>query len=112
MASASTKKEFLCIVPDKPGVGAKRIEIRPSHLTGLKPLLESGSVVAGGAMFEEHPAEGQTPNFKGSMIIAVANSAAEVKEIISNDIYAKEGVWDVENAQIIPFKSAVRLPIA
>lgn len=62
-------------------------------------------------MFEEHPAEGQTPNFKGSMIIAVANSAAEVKEIISNDIYAKEGVWDVENAQIIPVRWLFLFPV-
>lgn len=27
--SSSAKKEFLVIIPDKPGVGAKRIEVRP-----------------------------------------------------------------------------------
>ncbi|RWQ97368.1 hypothetical protein C8Q69DRAFT_504037 [Paecilomyces variotii] len=113
MSSSSQKKEFLVIIPDKPGVGAKRIEVRPTHKSGLKPLVESGSIVAGGAMFQDqHPAEGQTPNFKGSMIIVMANTAAEAKEILSKDVYVTEGVWDFDAAQIIPFQSAVRMPLA
>lgn len=33
MSSAPAKKEFLCIVPDKPGAIAKRIEVRPYVLS-------------------------------------------------------------------------------
>ena len=29
MSSAPAKKEFLCILPDKPGAQAKRLEVRP-----------------------------------------------------------------------------------
>lgn len=29
MSSAPSKKEFLCILPDKPGAQAKRLEVRP-----------------------------------------------------------------------------------
>lgn len=52
---------------------------------------------------ENHPtAEGETPQFKGSMIIALAETAAEVREQLAKDVYAAEGVWDLEKAQIIP----------
>ena len=29
MSSAPAKREFLCILPDKPGAQAKRLEVRP-----------------------------------------------------------------------------------
>ncbi|KAL4809065.1 hypothetical protein BDV18DRAFT_158001 [Aspergillus unguis] len=100
--------EFLCILPDKPGAQAKRLEVRPQHLEGVKPLVEAGKAVVGGAMLEAHPAEGETPSFKGSMIIYVTETADEAWELIKSDVYVKSGVWDLENAQVIPFKSAVR----
>ncbi|KAJ6007622.1 hypothetical protein N7540_011598 [Penicillium herquei] len=108
MSSAPAKYEFLCILPDKPGAQAKRIEVRPAHLEGVKPLVASGSIVAGGAMLNSHPAEGESLSFKGSMMLAVAENEAEVRALLENDIYARSGVWDLENSQIIPFKSAVR----
>lgn len=73
-----------------------------THLANVKPLVDSGRIVVGGAMLESHPAEGEDPKFKGSMLVALAESAAEVRELLSRDIYATEGVWDLENAQIIP----------
>ncbi|OQE91976.1 hypothetical protein PENNAL_c0008G07490 [Penicillium nalgiovense] len=108
MSSAPAKKEFLCILPDKPGAQAKRLEVRPQHLEGVKPNVASGAIVAGGAMLNAHPADGETPSFKGSMMLAVAENEAQVLELLNNDIYTTSGVWDMENAQIIPFKSAVR----
>lgn len=53
-------------------------------------------------MLESHPAEGETPAFKGSMMLAIAENEAEVRAILENDIYAHSGVWDLANAQIIP----------
>ncbi|CAI7564308.1 unnamed protein product [Penicillium glandicola] len=108
MSSAPAKREFLCILPDKPGAQAKRLEVRPKHLEGVKPNVASGFIVAGGAMLNAHPADGETPSFKGSMMLAVAENEAEVLELLNKDIYTTSGVWDMENAQIIPFKSAVR----
>ncbi|KAI9371568.1 hypothetical protein BJX61DRAFT_21023 [Aspergillus egyptiacus] len=102
-------KEFLCILPDKPGAQAKRVEVRPKHLERVKPLVEAGKVVVGGAMLNAHPAEGETPSFKGSMMMVVADTEKEAWEIIKKDIYTTEGVWDIDAAQVIPFKSAVRI---
>ncbi|EAW10149.1 uncharacterized protein ACLA_046140 [Aspergillus clavatus NRRL 1] len=106
--TSSTKYEFLCIVPDKPGALAKRLEVRGQHLEEVKPLVAGGSVLMGGAMFESHAAEGQTPAFKGSALLLMAESEEKAREALSQDIYSKTGVWDLENAQIIPFKCAVR----
>lgn len=44
----------------------------------------------------------------GSAMIFVAESEEEVKERLKGDVYTKEGVWDVENAQIWPFRCAIR----
>ncbi|KAJ5787268.1 hypothetical protein N7457_002258 [Penicillium paradoxum] len=108
MSSAPAKREFLCILPDKPGAQAKRLEVRPLHLEGAKVLGASGSLALGGAMLNSHPAEGETPSFKGSVMLVVGDSEAEVRDILNKDIYTTSGVWDMENAQIIPFKSALR----
>ncbi|KAL2833367.1 hypothetical protein BDW59DRAFT_156864 [Aspergillus cavernicola] len=95
-------KEFLCILPDKPGVQDKRLEVRPKHLEGVKPLVEAGKVVVGGAMFNAHPADGETPSFKGSMLICLVENEEQVWEIIRNDIYTKNGVWDLDAVRVIP----------
>lgn len=56
-----------------------------------------------GGMFENHPSEGEeTPSFKGSAMIVVADTVDEVKAVLTGDIYATSGVWDVENANIVP----------
>ncbi|OJJ87091.1 uncharacterized protein ASPGLDRAFT_32819 [Aspergillus glaucus CBS 516.65] len=110
--SAPAKKEFLCICPDKPGVIDKRLEVRPQHLENAKKSVSEGSLVLGGAMFNDsHPKEGETPSFKGSAMMLLAENEEEARKLLENDVYTKNGVWDIENVQIIPFQSAVRLPL-
>ncbi|KAK1569867.1 uncharacterized protein LY79DRAFT_594627 [Colletotrichum navitas] len=105
---ATSAKEFLCILPDKPDALARRLEVRATHLAGAQAHAGNGKIALGGAMFGEHPTEGKTPSFKGSVIIYTAKDAEEAWELIRNDVYAKSDVWDLEKAQVIPFKSAVR----
>ncbi|GKT55930.1 YCII-related domain protein [Colletotrichum tofieldiae] len=105
---ATSAKEFLCILPDKPDALARRLEVRPTHLADAQAHVGNGKMAVGGAMFAEHPTEGKTPSFKGSVFIYTVKDAEEAWELIRNDIYAKSDVWDLEKAQVIPFKSAVR----
>jgi len=53
-------------------------------------------------MLNAHPADGEVPSFKGSMMLAVAENEAQVLELLNKDIYTTSGVWDMEKAQIIP----------
>ncbi|CEJ80734.1 hypothetical protein VHEMI00902 [[Torrubiella] hemipterigena] len=111
-SDAPRKFEFLCVVPDKPGAKAKRLEIRPKHLEGAVPRKESRTWNMGGAIFNSVP-EGTDPtkfDFAGSAVVAVAETKEQVIEQLKEDIYYKEGVWDVDNAQIFPYLNAFRNP--
>jgi hypothetical protein len=61
-----------------------------------------------GAMLEEPIQEGQTPKMKGSACLIGAKTREEVVERLKGDVYVKGGVWNLEEVQIIPFKSALR----
>ena len=37
-----------------------------------------------------------------------AKTREEVVERLKNDVYVKEGVWNLDEVKIIPFKSALR----
>ncbi|KAL2152698.1 hypothetical protein VTH82DRAFT_5882 [Thermothelomyces myriococcoides] len=111
MATEAPKKfEWLVVVPDFPGAHEKRLAVRPQHFAGLGPFKESGTYQMGGAVLNEVPTSSDPKDFSfaGSTIVIVASSREEIKEILRQDVYAKEGVWDVENAQIWPFLCAFR----
>jgi len=59
-------------------------------------------------MFNSHPKEGETPSFKGSAMMLLAENEEEARKLLENDVYTRNGVWDIENVQIIP----VRLSLA
>ena len=52
-------------------------------------------------MLEHHPKGDEVPPMKGSVIIAIAESAEAVREQLCKDIYAKTGVWDVDNVNFL-----------
>ncbi|KAI1283934.1 hypothetical protein F5Y07DRAFT_94350 [Xylaria sp. FL0933] len=116
MASISTppagKMEWLVIVPDKAGMNEKRLEVRAQHLAGIKPVAESGFIKTGGAMLNEKPESDDATKFSfyGSTLVCVASSKEEIMDVLSKDIYATSGVWDLDNVQIWPAKFAFRYP--
>jgi hypothetical protein len=63
-----------------------------------------------GAMLEEPIKEGDSgpPKMKGSAMLIGAKTKEEVIERVKKDVYVNEGVWNVEDIQIIPFRSAIR----
>lgn len=112
-AAAPTRKwEWLVVVPDFPDVMQKRLDVRPQHLANMTPFVESGAWKMGGAILNEVPPDDKPTslNFAGSMLIMVAETKEEIVTTLKNDIYGTSGVWDVDNAQIWPIKSAFRHP--
>ena len=105
---ASYKYEYLVQIPDTPGEPERRLAARPTHLKNLKPLVESGQVVLGGATLAKQPAEGEAPEMTGSVMLIKANSEEEIRKLIEGDEYAKSGTWDIKNATITAFRCAVR----
>ncbi|ANB14989.1 hypothetical protein AWJ20_2608 [Sugiyamaella lignohabitans] len=102
-------KEYLVIVPDKAGALQKRLEVRPKHLENAAVAHGKGIVTVGGGYADEFPAEGATPEFKGSALSVVADSKQEVIDFLKKDIYYTSGVWDVDNAQIYAVSTLLSL---
>lgn len=96
------------IIPDYADSLHKRLAVRPKHLEKLRPHVESGDVVFGGASLKAHPKEGEQPDMTGSVMLIKAESEKAVREWVAGDEYTKGGVWDVEKMQVIPFRCAVR----
>ncbi|KAK3388426.1 hypothetical protein B0T20DRAFT_104945 [Sordaria brevicollis] len=112
-ATAGKKIEWLVVVPDFEGVGEKRLEVRPDHFAGLGKNVDNGCFQMGGAVLSEPPTSDDPKTFKfaGSTIVLLAESREEVIKILKEDVYAQKGVWDVDNAQMWPFKCAFRFPV-
>ncbi|KAJ9651423.1 hypothetical protein H2198_009307 [Neophaeococcomyces mojaviensis] len=105
---SSSQKEWLVQIPDKPNALQNRLGARPDHLKNLKPRIEAGQVVFGGATLSKHPAESETPDMTGSVMLIKAETKEEVIELLKADEYTKQGAWDVDNAKITAFRCAVR----
>ena len=108
MASSTPTKEWLVQIPDHPNALEKRLAVRQKHLDNLKPKIDAGIVVFGGATLSKHPNEGGSPDMTGSVMLIKANSEEEVREFLENDQYTKGGAWNPKEAKIYPFRCAVR----
>jgi hypothetical protein len=54
---------------------------------------------------ESHPSDNNTtdrPPVNGAAVVMVAENEAAVKTMLEEDVFAKNGIWDVEKAQIFP----------
>jgi len=85
-----------------------RLKFRQQHLADIPKQVEAGKITNAGAIFHELPTDDKPKKFAGSSLNVVADSKEEVLDIIKQDIFAKEGIWDVENALIYPYGCAVR----
>lgn len=108
MATAAAPREyhFLVIVPDKPGALQRRLEARGPHFDGLKPKVQSGDYVLGGALLKDVPKDDDVSSldFWGSTLVMKAESKEKVIETLKADPYTKADVWDWDKLQIYPFR--------
>ena len=49
-------------------------------------------------MLDSHPEQAKEVPFRRNMIIYTGETIEEIRGLIKEDIYAKSGVWDVDNA--------------
>ncbi|KAK6524273.1 hypothetical protein TWF694_005927 [Orbilia ellipsospora] len=105
MSSSTSQNEWLVILPDKTDAEAvsRRLAVRPKHLEAANAKVAEGKINFGGIMLHEHIKEGETPKFKGSVMLLQVETKEEAIEIIKGDIYVDNDVWDLEK-----FRSALR----
>ncbi|ODV95112.1 hypothetical protein PACTADRAFT_49863 [Pachysolen tannophilus NRRL Y-2460] len=97
--------EWVVIVYDKPNTSRKGL--REEHLAAIGPNVEKGIVKNVGAIYHDIPTADNRP-FAGSSFNIEAESREEVIEFLKQDIFAKKGIWDIENALIYPYGCVYR----
>ncbi|TEY48843.1 hypothetical protein BOTCAL_0291g00070 [Botryotinia calthae] len=90
------------------GVLEKRLEVRPKHLAGVKPLAEAGATLFGGAFFDDLPPDGEATPSKRNSTSGLLGEQGKVLEQLRQDEYTKSGVWDWDKVHIYGFKTALR----
>ena len=94
---------FLALCADKPDTMPLRLATRPAHLDYLNGL--GAKVRVGGAMLSE---DKQT--VLGSVLIFEAETEAEVRAWLAEDLYAKAGLF--ASVEVRPFRQAVGVSLS
>ena len=78
---------------------ARRQTVRPTHLEGIRPLVDAGNILMGGAILDD------AGTMAGSVILADFPSREELDAWLEHDPYVTGGVW--EQVEVAPFRVAV-----
>jgi uncharacterized protein len=77
----------------------RRARVRPKHLEFIRPFVDRGQVLLGGAILDD------AGTMVGSTIVAEFETREELDDWLRNDPYVTEGVW--EHFEVHPFRTAV-----
>ncbi|KAF5248214.1 hypothetical protein FANTH_6006 [Fusarium anthophilum] len=88
-------REWIILIPDNKDSLETRMRVRESHIKDMLKHIDSGLFQMGGGTLAGDSVD-------GSAIIARAKSEADVLAVLKNDVYARSGVWDLENIKFIP----------
>ncbi|KAI0753530.1 hypothetical protein C8Q80DRAFT_1097556 [Daedaleopsis nitida] len=109
MAAPSPKNAFHIHILDIPL--AQRAKHFAAHIERLKPFVESGAIIAAGALLPDgvvmsDPSSVERRN--GSVVFLRAETAEEVWEILKNDPFYTSGeVWDISSIKVTPIMLGV-----
>lgn len=78
--------QFIIRAYDGEGMLERRLEVRPSHLEGMKTMREH-VICAGGLLDDEG-------NMKGSILIMEFESCEELNDYLTNEPYVQHHVWE------------------
>ena len=93
--------QFLVIAHDgtDPGAKARRLAARPAHLDGVRPMIERGDMIVGGAILDE------AGEMVGSVTIVDFPDRAALDAWLAADPYVTGDVW--REVEVRPFRVAV-----
>jgi uncharacterized protein YciI len=93
--------QFLVMARDGTDEGAveRRGRVRPTHLDSIRPLVDRGNVLVGGAILNE------AGDMVGSMVLVDFPERRDVDAWLEADPYVTQGVW--REVEVTPFRVAV-----
>jgi uncharacterized protein YciI len=78
---------------------ARRLEVRPSHLEGIRPLVQRGNILVGGAILDD------AGTMIGSVLLTDFDTREDLDAWLSHDPYVTGGVW--VTIDVRPYRVAV-----
>ncbi|HZN43446.1 MAG TPA: YciI family protein [Actinomycetota bacterium] len=93
--------QFLVVARDGTDEGAvdRRMQVRPTHLEAIAPLVEDGHVLVGGAILNDDG------DMIGSMLLVEFPDRSGVDAWLERDPYVTGDVW--RDIDVRPFRAAV-----
>jgi uncharacterized protein len=93
--------QFLVVARDGTDEDAleRRRRTRPTHLDSIRPLVDAGNVLVGGALLNE------SGDMIGSMLLVEFPDREGVDAWLAGDPYVTAGVW--QDIEVQPFRTAV-----
>lgn len=93
--------QFLVVARDGNDESAleRRRRTRPTHLESIRPLVDAGNVLVGGALLNG------SGDMIGSMLLVEFPDREGVDAWLAGDPYVTDGVW--RDIEVHPFRSAV-----
>jgi uncharacterized protein YciI len=93
--------QFLVLAYDGTDAGApeRRKSVRPRHFEGIKPMVEKGEIVYGGAILDD------AGGMIGSAVFVEFPSRRELDAWLDREPYVKERVW--QKIEVKPVRVAV-----
>ena len=94
-------KQYVITAHDYTDEGAlqRRLDVRPSHLEGVKVLKANGNFIVGGAILNTEE------QMIGSVMIVQFETDEQMESWKNNDPYVSGMVWD--KIEVKPFRQAV-----
>ena len=94
-------KQYVITAHDYTDAGAlqRRLDVRPSHLEGVKVLKANGNFIVGGAILNNEE------QMIGSVMIVQFETDEQMEDWKNNDPYVTGKVWEVIDVK--PFRQAV-----
>ena len=89
--------QYLIIAYDYEDALEKRMEARPAHVEGTQKLMAEGKIVSACALIEDD-------KMVGSSVVTNFEDEDEFDEWLVNEPYVKNGVWNMEEIQVVPIK--------
>lgn len=82
-----------------PEASSRRLAVRPDHLDSIRPLVDAGNVLVGGAILVGDEA------MIGSVLIVDFETREELDSWLALDPYTTGGVW--RSVDVRPYRAAV-----
>ncbi|MFV0563056.1 YciI family protein [Malaciobacter mytili] len=89
--------QYLIIAYDNDNALEKRLAVREAHVEGAKKLMAEGKIINAGALIEEE-------QMVGSTLFVDFETEDELNDWLDNEPYVTNGVWNMEEFQIVPVK--------